>query len=560
MALALALVFALGVDIWGMSWGLPNTFSWSPDSSVPMTTLRGAMLGFSHGFVGQHQPLQPMLIATLTAPYFAHLVMTGELDRSAIQRSYPWGLKDPVTALTVVIVIGRALSVAAHLVFIWAMFRMGLLIGGRVSGLAAGMLAATCYPITHYASVGAPEMLYVCLMAIALWAYLLVLRKPTVDLIAVLACASALSASVKFQAVPFFAGMLPVVSWVLWRARDDRSLAVSRRPVLAMALTGTLVFGGTFVVANNIVLNPSGFTGYFTTTLSGTSKGPDGVPKESPDAPEKDPRWGSSFAERSARRFADGVGYPVLLLAVLAVADMVRRRSGLLPALLAPFLAYGVFYWWVNKDILRYLFPMMLVCLAFAAYGWGVLWEAAQLRRHARPALIVAAVLSVAFLSARAVSVSWEKAHDTRYDVERWFAAETGGAPVTVELYQTQHHMPRFGEHVQRLELTSQGWFAEDRDRVDVRRYVHGERHWRDEHPELFNIEAVRERGADYIIIYERKEPDRAIAAMLDAAGSGYVCVARFGRVPLYLDRQQPRTSIPYRIYRLRGGGEPGGR
>lgn len=106
-AVLIILLLSLFLGSFGIWWGLPNYFSWSNDDISPLLPLRAAY----NRFIGvyKHPPLHYFITDLFYAPYIAYLSFTGEL--SALNKVFPYGLADPLTSLTVLMVISRILSV-----------------------------------------------------------------------------------------------------------------------------------------------------------------------------------------------------------------------------------------------------------------------------------------------------------------------------------------------------------------------------------------------------------------------------------------------------------------
>jgi len=528
------LAVTLVVGIYGIWWGLPNVGSWDHDSSVPATALRGAACGFSGGWVGHHQPLQPMLISLACGPYIGYLVLSGGLDLSSVQRTYPWGLTDAQTSVTVIILIARVLSLLAYLVFVWLAYEIGLQMRSRFAGLALAIFAATYYPITYYAHVANPDMLCMALTAAAVLAYVLFLRKPDINNAVVLACCGALAASVKIQVIPVFAGMVPSALGALMVARKSGETHL-RRGVLPVILVGIFTFGATFAVANNLAFNWDGFVKWTHGKTAGVE-----VSKERRGALADIRHPGESFAYRTRYKFVDSVSLPVLALAMVGLVGHAFYRPRYTGAFVLPFLAYAALYWKVHAEYVRYMLPCVLVMLVFAAMGADIIRE----RVLKRPALLracqVLGVLVVTYLTLRAGGMDFLLTHGSRYQVRsfitRQIAASSMETP-TVEIHRAPGYFPSFGPSVRVISLVPKEYhkqeFARRKNDVDIRASslkTQGQFTIPDEE---YTLEAVRQRGAQFVIVEPGAAGHRLIA-VFEKPGSGYVAAFEAGgKTPL---------------------------
>src|SRR5262245_21997646 len=68
VALGLLLAASLGLNAWGIGWGLPSASGWAPDELVPAAVLDGMSRGFAHGWHDKYPPLHYYLLAALYWP------------------------------------------------------------------------------------------------------------------------------------------------------------------------------------------------------------------------------------------------------------------------------------------------------------------------------------------------------------------------------------------------------------------------------------------------------------------------------------------------------------
>ncbi|NSW56915.1 MAG: glycosyltransferase family 39 protein [Armatimonadetes bacterium] len=557
--LLLILVSAMMLDIWAIWWGLPNTAEWDADSSVPMTTLRGALNQFSFGWFGQHQPLQPALIALLCVPLFAYVYLTGGINLSDVQRTYPWGLRDPEWVLSGVILIGRLLSLASHLLLIWAMYQIGLRLRGRVTALAAAVLGALYYPFVYYAHVGNPDMLYIALLAVAVLACFAFLEKPSARSISWLAFWAALSTSVKFQALPFFAGMVPVVLWVLLadQRRTDRQGPARTRKGLGLAGLGLVIFVATFAVANNWMLNFDSSMEW----IANKKRGAEGSKETRAEWARlaasmhaADPMLRLSFAEGTWVCVREGFSLPVLGLGALGLVLLVSTQPIKAAALVGPSIAYGAFYWYVNAAFDRYLFPLVVPLLLMAAFGAERLWQASLRFRAYRFALGLVAIVLAIFLLARVIALDYVLLNGSRQQAERWFAERPQYRDATVIVYQDPDGAPRLQDLVRLRSLGPASYFADKKNQTDPKRHFR-----RPAVPdEVKSLPYLLNLDPEFVVLFPADRPDNEVDYLLRTNPGKYRVVASFGG-PTRLVRRTFAANPKLEIWQRVRGTDPDG-
>ncbi len=106
--LALLLLLSLVLNTIGITWGLPNYADRAQDS-VALMTLKGLPKGFSNGWESRYPPMHLFTLAASYAPYLGYLMLSGQLQEPS--RIFPYGLTDPLSSLTHLILIARVVSV-----------------------------------------------------------------------------------------------------------------------------------------------------------------------------------------------------------------------------------------------------------------------------------------------------------------------------------------------------------------------------------------------------------------------------------------------------------------
>ena len=93
------------------------------------------------------------VVAAAQAPYIAYLSVTGELHNGTPH--YPFGLRDPVNSLRVVLtLIGRLVSVLMGAGVVIAAYLFSSVLWGHATGLAAAVLTMLSYLMCYYSGTG----------------------------------------------------------------------------------------------------------------------------------------------------------------------------------------------------------------------------------------------------------------------------------------------------------------------------------------------------------------------------------------------------------------------
>lgn len=275
----IAILVALGLflDLYGIWWGLPYPpgvnpidASWALDTIAPVQPLAAAKEGFSWGMWLSHEFTYPlghyMVLAASYAPYVGYLYLSGGLG-GASNADYPYGLTDPVTALTTFTLIARIVSAMMATGIVWITFLIVRELFERRAAFFAALIVAVCYPLIFYAHGTSLDVPYVFWTVLALYAYTLVMNVGYPRHYLALGIFAGMALATKDQAYALLI-MLPLpVLWFHYRRRA--STAVNRRcwtehlnfANLVQSVKGKEIplgiggFAVTYVVANNLLLN-----------------------------------------------------------------------------------------------------------------------------------------------------------------------------------------------------------------------------------------------------------------------------------------------------------------
>ncbi len=417
----LALLLALPLFAWGISWGLPSRLGWAGDEIMPRAVEQAARRGFAGGWHTKYPPVHYMVLAALHAPVRA---LAGD-DVSPAELNHR------------LILASRWLSVLMALGAVWAVYRAARELTDRRGAALAALAVALAPPFVYFAKTANPEMPMLFWLALSLWLYLRVLRRHRLRDWLLLAATAALAVGSKDQAYGFY--LLAPLALLPSLARHRRaegkpggpSTLLDRRVLLAVA-AGLVAFA----LAFNLPANWQGFQRHLNTLT--------GAGAASEEAQEYPATVAGHLANltQNLRHLVFCLGGPLFVLTVAGAAFALARprdpsHRRLLALLLlslsytATFLAPILF----SRD--RYTLPLALVLTPCA----GALLTRLLAKSRGSTHYLLAAALTIVFAwsALRAVSVNRRMTHDSRYQAETWLSTHPG-RPIAIG---RPKHVPR---------------------------------------------------------------------------------------------------------------------
>jgi hypothetical protein len=438
------LAVSLALGLCEINWGLPNgNASWAADALGPLTVLsiaRRSVATFNSGWFYFKYPLgYPLVLLVANAPYLVLLMLTGNFKHP--QPAYPYGFAHPETALYVMGLVGRMVSVAAITATVGLTYGIGRRLFSRVAGLLAAAFAATAYPLVYYAHTTNLDAVFLFWQTLALWATTVAAQTGKRAAFVVLGIAAAMAVSTKEQA---FALLLPlpiIVTIYRWQMRAGQSglrgwrAAVRSPGTLACAVAAVV----TVVLVNNVPWNPSGFVNRIL-YLSGRS-----IPGVSARlAPVEFALFkGGAKEYKYLEQLFDAVesslGWPLLVAALSGAGYVAVRHVRWALLLLTPALAhYYLSLRTLDLITLRYVLPLLVIGSVCA----GALCAAMLQSKYRGTAAVAVGVLCLVG-AARAIELDLLLRDDTRYRAEAWMRDHVASGSA-VETYQKPAYLPRF--------------------------------------------------------------------------------------------------------------------
>lgn len=426
------LLFAAGLRLAGLFWGLPASDGWDDDGFAPRNFLTALALTWKPGAYFTYPPLHALLLALPALPVvgwaLAHAPSLSQHDVIATitQSGY----------MTYFAALGRLVSLLMSLGIIWSVGEMARLTAGARAGLLAAIACALNFGLTYYGQVSnldVPYLFWACLALV--WCMRAVVeQQPQRFWWAALSAAAAIAT--KDQAYALFLVSLPLFL-ALWFVADAWPRAHGRRIFLTL-LPAAGVSLLLLLLIDGAITNPSGFM-HRVAFLAGPASQDYAEYLHGPAG------WLALLGDMGGD-YARGYGIAAMVLAGLGVAVHLRQsRDGMRVAGLLPLLAIISFTVCFNFAALRsddrFLLPQaVLSCvyigiaaemLAFASRDW--------MRFAGRGALLLVALAALHMC----VAVDAAMLFDPRYDAERWMAAHVRPGDV-VETYGQNCFLPRF--------------------------------------------------------------------------------------------------------------------
>jgi hypothetical protein len=401
-ALVSVLLLSGLLNVWGIWFGLPNARGWAPDELVPDDVLDALGLLFSHGWYDKYPPFHYAMLSVAYCPMLL-LSWLGVVD-----------LRAPGPHL-VLFLIGRFVSVVLSVSTVMVVYLCGRELYGRPGAVFAALTAALMAPFVYYAKTTNLEVPYLFWFAVSLLAYVRILDRHARGDYLLFAASAALAVCTKDQAYGLFVLSplaIMVARWSRWKDVGGSIVhVVFDRTTLLAAGVGV----GTFLVADNVLFNFSGFVEHLKTILGPASSGFQMFPPTV--AGQLQMAWFALLELRYA------FGWPLSVIVAIAVIRGIAGRSTTpsLRWLLVPAVSYyAAFIGVVLYFFDRFLLPIGLVVSLFAGYWLERFVAPAVPGRRLRIALVsVAFAYSVIYVA----TVDYAMTTDSRYAVTRWLKA-----------------------------------------------------------------------------------------------------------------------------------------
>ena len=446
--LAWVLAGVLTLFLVGLGWGLPASDPWDNDGVAPRDFLVAVAQTFDKdGFDFAYLHLAPVhlvLLALLTLPIsLTALSSAGGTSPDAVIHAFI-----QTRYMTPIAWVARAVSVAMALGAVLALAKVGEELRGRRAGALVAAACGTNMALVYYAHTTNLEVPYLFWGSWALLSLVRAIARREPRRLRAFAVLGALAIGSKDQAAGLFllGAPLSLVSWVL----TDAWAREHRRQVAKEAVTALGIAIAVFLVADEIVLNPTGFAARVRFLLGPASQ--DWI------------AYSGSLHGRLTLLWDIGahtlLSYPVPigLLAVAGVVGVLRGPNDARAAALAPLACAISFTACVNLTTYRteerFLLPQTLVLGLYAGLALDRLLAIPSAKRTLWAARAVAAVV-LCWAALSAANVDAVLLFDPRYDAEAWMGEHVTPSD-SLEIYGLNVYLPRLPEHA-RVERVDPG-------------------------------------------------------------------------------------------------------
>lgn len=433
-----------GYQLW---WGLPNgNETWAGDALRPLTPLaivnESFRSGWNSGWFFFKYPIgHALLLAVLYAPYLACLWILGRFSPAGSH--YPYGFTHPETALFVLAMIGRAVTLVMATATVWLLYRVGKGLFGRSAGLWAAFGAATSPLFVYYAHTTNLDVPSVFWMVLAWFGAVEAVRTGSPRMLLLFGAASGITLATKEQPLGFLIGLSIVIFAGMARrcwSGEAEIVPSLRHLTLAAGLGGLLL-----LLLSNAFYNPLGFY-HRMQFLSGH------LPQEVqaqyvPRVPHihvgESFSWSThlSLLRDTVRQVAWALGFPWFALCLCGMAIALVRNFWTAVQILVPMAGYYVLSITVLPGVAaRYVLPLSIALPVFGGLMCVHLWS---LGRSGK-AVVVATALFTVFYGA---GMPYLLAYDPRYDAENWLVQHTAAGTV-IETYHKDTFLPRLPDWV----------------------------------------------------------------------------------------------------------------
>jgi hypothetical protein len=434
MAWLALLAFALYLPLIG--WGLPyattaaRTRTLAVDELLPLEALGEMRNTFgtatpdrNYGYPWWHY----FALAAVQAPYVGYLKLTGAL--TGAQAGYPFGLKDPVSALRDLTLIGRALSVVMGAGIVALSYAFARTLWEHRTGVLAAAITLLAYPQVYYSRVGNPDVALVFWSAFGLVAFASILREGvSVRRCVAFGLAAGLAMGAKDQGLVVF---LPLaLALLLPRVQQAGDARFAVKP-LALGLAAACA---SYAIATGMIVDPKRHL-LHVYYLFFQQSGVTWMPFYHPPLP-RTPGGIAEMLAGTAAGLSAMSSLPVLAAASVGAVLAWRRDARYLVLLLPIPVLFLLLTLPTGAVVYRYYYPLSPIVAAFAASA--LVWLGAAWSRNA---MVLGIAVVLGWQGLVALDLSYAQWHETRQVAGEWFRRHAAAGDV-VEYFGVEQYLP----------------------------------------------------------------------------------------------------------------------
>ena len=418
-----AILFAVAIVLYlpGIWWGLPyatapdRVKAWGSDELAPLGPIAELYSVFVHPnptFNPQYPLFHYIVQALAVGPYVLALWLTGQLSQPSVE--YPYGLSDPVTALAVMTLLARSMSLLMAAGVVVIAYKTATILWDSRAGIIAAVLVLLMYPMFYYSRTSNVDMAALFWTSLGLAVFAACLRDSlTPRRAAWLGVFAALATATKDQSYATFL----IIALVLlpWHLRQQHLQGHGWANIWPAPIVGFLTVLGVYAISSGFVLHLGRYLSHVSFIIHGSPY-----------------TWGGtsygtaagisdylSLVSESTVHIVDSLSAPVAVCsAVGMVLCMVRNPQPLLFAVPILGTLLGVIFP-ARFVLFRFVMVMAYIFAFFAAYTLATALQARRpiIRRAAQMSLLIACGLPLL----RGADLTYQMIYDARYDMAAWF-------------------------------------------------------------------------------------------------------------------------------------------
>jgi len=406
---------SLFLNLYAITWGLPNIDDWASLSLAPVKPLSFAKhLLYREPWLYHYPPFHFIILALAYAPYITYLFISGGIASPV--DAYPYGLTHPLQSLTILTLISRGVSVAMGVGIVVAHYYAMKKFYDRRAAFWAGFFIATSFPIIFYAHIANVDVPQLFWFSLAVYAYVSLLQTPNTKYYLLLGAFTAFSFTTKDSIYAIFIGIAAVslILPLLEQFQSTKSVISSFKKAFDPKIVyGLIAFTIFLLLIFNPISNWEGLMFHINRHSLRSVRGSWVIR----DAPSK--LFGHlELIYHYLEFMVQSNGLLVFCFLVLGVVYglIVSPKKALI--LMIPILTYYIFFLRIHGTYhLRYMLPIYLLLIWFAAKLCGDLWAGStKFKILIRPLLGLVFVSSLVY----GFSVDFLYANDCRYRAEAW--------------------------------------------------------------------------------------------------------------------------------------------
>ena len=397
---------SLVLNLVGIWWGLPS--SWVGDELSPKQVFIALSQRFSGGWFDRYPPFHFYVLTVAFSPW-------------VLVKWLGWIHVSDVVEDVMLVVLGRAIGLAAGVGTLMAVYACGARTFGKRAGLFAVAMAGLFSPLVFYSKTANPEMPYVFWFALSLVFYVRLLRTLTLKDAVLFSATATLAICTKDQAYALYLSAPLVIIYHLWRSNRDRGVAHPLREAVLNARLG--LAGATaaalFITIHNIPFNLSGFIDHVRYIT--------GLGSKSYRIVEPTLAGRVALLGLTADLLRRSWGWPLLCVSLIGMVVAMTARQSRRVAICLALVMVSYYVGFINVILYnydRYLLPIGIVQALFGGVALDRLCGLKAAPARAWRVVLVAGVFAYTFLYAATVDVLMIR--DSRYTAEHWLRARVG--------------------------------------------------------------------------------------------------------------------------------------